>query len=172
MVLLNETLTKPIHEFGQALYWYRKFPNSRVSFVGVHLKVLAPSLKVKIGDDSHAYPINLQANELLETRISIGSGCRIAQDVIFIMNPKHMRGEPSKNTGESGFFIEIGDKVMIGDRAIIMQNVRIGDGAMVGAGAVVTHDVAPNDIVAGVPARSILSKSRTRKKSDAVKGRK
>jgi acetyltransferase-like isoleucine patch superfamily enzyme len=41
----------------------------------------------------------------------------------------------------------------IGSGAVIMGGVTIGEGALVGAGAVVTRDVAPNTVVAGVPAR-------------------
>jgi acetyltransferase-like isoleucine patch superfamily enzyme len=41
----------------------------------------------------------------------------------------------------------------IGSGAVIMGGVTIGEGALVGAGAVVTKDVAPNTVVAGVPAR-------------------
>jgi acetyltransferase-like isoleucine patch superfamily enzyme len=41
----------------------------------------------------------------------------------------------------------------IGTGAIIMGGVTIGAGALVGAGAVVTHDVAEQVVVAGVPAR-------------------
>jgi acetyltransferase-like isoleucine patch superfamily enzyme len=41
----------------------------------------------------------------------------------------------------------------IGSGAVIMGGVTIGEGALIGAGAVVTHDVGPNTVVAGVPAR-------------------
>ncbi len=41
----------------------------------------------------------------------------------------------------------------IGANATILPGVTIGRGAMVGAGAVVTHDVPPNAIVVGNPAR-------------------
>lgn len=50
---------------------------------------------------------------------------------------------------------KIGHDVWIGHAATIMPGVMIGPGAVVGAGAVVTKDVAPYEIVAGVPARSI-----------------
>ncbi len=40
----------------------------------------------------------------------------------------------------------------IGSGAVIMCGVTIGANATVGAGAVVTHDVAPGDVVVGVPA--------------------
>ena len=43
----------------------------------------------------------------------------------------------------------------IGGSAIIMGGVTIGDNAVIGAGSVVTHDVEPNTIVAGNPARFI-----------------
>lgn len=49
----------------------------------------------------------------------------------------------------------IGHDVWIGHGAKIMAGVDIGIGAVVGSGAVVTRDVAPYQMVAGVPARPI-----------------
>ena len=51
--------------------------------------------------------------------------------------------------------VTTGHDVWIGHNAIIMGGVHLGNGAVVAAGAVVTHDVAPYEIVAGVPARHI-----------------
>jgi acetyltransferase-like isoleucine patch superfamily enzyme len=45
----------------------------------------------------------------------------------------------------------------IGSGSTILSNVVIGENAIVGAGSVVTHDVAPNSIVAGNPARVLRS---------------
>jgi acetyltransferase-like isoleucine patch superfamily enzyme len=47
----------------------------------------------------------------------------------------------------------------IGSGAVILCGVTIGAGALVGAGAVVTRDVAPGEVVAGVPARARLHAS-------------
>ncbi len=49
----------------------------------------------------------------------------------------------------------VGHDVWIGHSATIMPGVTIGTGAVVGASAVVTRDVAPYQIVAGVPARPL-----------------
>lgn len=49
----------------------------------------------------------------------------------------------------------IGHDVWIGAQAIIIAGVTIGTGAVVAANAVVTRDIAPYEIVAGVPARKI-----------------
>jgi acetyltransferase-like isoleucine patch superfamily enzyme len=52
--------------------------------------------------------------------------------------------------------LTIGRNAWIGAYAIILPGVHaIGDGAVVGAGAIVRNDVAPNQIVAGNPARPI-----------------
>lgn len=44
-------------------------------------------------------------------------------------------------------------RASIGSNATILGGVTIGENALVGAGSVVTHDVPPNTVVAGNPAR-------------------
>lgn len=51
--------------------------------------------------------------------------------------------------------IVIGKNVWIGAAATVVPGVTIGDNSIIGAGSVVTKDVAPNTIVAGVPAKVI-----------------
>ena len=48
----------------------------------------------------------------------------------------------------------IGRDVFIGSDTLLVAPLDIGDGAKTGAGSVVTHDVAPGDLVYGVPARN------------------
>lgn len=54
----------------------------------------------------------------------------------------------------------IGDGAFIGSDTMLVAPVTIGAGAKTGAGAVVTHDVAPNEVVVGVPARPITKREK------------
>jgi len=49
--------------------------------------------------------------------------------------------------------VVVEDNVLIGANAVVLEGCRVGKGAVVAAGAVVVSDVAPNTVVAGVPAR-------------------
>jgi serine acetyltransferase len=49
----------------------------------------------------------------------------------------------------------IEDDVVIGCGARVLGPIRVGAGAVIGANSVVIHDVAPGDVVAGAPARSM-----------------
>ncbi|MBM3940939.1 MAG: UDP-N-acetylglucosamine diphosphorylase/glucosamine-1-phosphate N-acetyltransferase [SAR202 cluster bacterium] len=49
----------------------------------------------------------------------------------------------------------IGDGALIGSDSLLVAPVTIGAGAVTGAGSVVTRDVAPGELVAGVPARPL-----------------
>lgn len=53
--------------------------------------------------------------------------------------------------------VEIGNRAWVGLGAVVKEYLSIGSGAAIGAGAAVIRDVADDDIVAGVPARSIKS---------------
>jgi len=55
--------------------------------------------------------------------------------------------------------VRVEDGADIGVNAVLLPGVTVGKGAIVGAGAVVTKDVAPNSIVAGVPAKFLRSRS-------------
>ncbi len=56
---------------------------------------------------------------------------------------------------------QIGKGAFIGSDTMLVAPVKVGEGAITGAGAVVTHDVPPNTIVVGVPARAIRKKEQT-----------
>lgn len=57
--------------------------------------------------------------------------------------------------GVRGGPIVIEDHAWVSFRATVLPGVRIGRGAVVAANSVVTKDVAPHEIVAGIPARPI-----------------
>jgi 2,3,4,5-tetrahydropyridine-2,6-dicarboxylate N-acetyltransferase len=49
----------------------------------------------------------------------------------------------------------VGDNVLIGANAVVLEGVKVGNGAVVAAGSVVVRDVEENTVVAGVPAKAI-----------------
>ncbi|UOQ52212.1 sugar O-acetyltransferase [Hymenobacter cellulosivorans] len=63
--------------------------------------------------------------------------------------------EPGQRRSTISLPIVLRHGAWIGANVTVMPGVTIGENAIVGAGAVVTKDVAPNTIVAGVPARVV-----------------
>ncbi len=59
---------------------------------------------------------------------------------------------------ESAKPVTVGDNVLIGANAVVIEGVSVGNGAVVAAGAVVTRDVPENAVVAGIPARIVKMK--------------
>ena len=45
--------------------------------------------------------------------------------------------------------------VMVGAGAVVLPRLSIGENSIIGAGAVVTHDVPPNVVMVGIPARRV-----------------
>lgn len=67
---------------------------------------------------------------------------------------------PIREQGVTRKGITIGEDCWIGTNAVVLDGTSVGDHAVIGAGAVVTRDVGPWEIVGGVPARGIRSRSR------------
>jgi putative colanic acid biosynthesis acetyltransferase WcaF len=89
---------------------------------------------------------------LLDARggLTIGDNVVIASDVQFITGTHLPDSDTFAFTLEP---IRVDDYAWIASRATVLQNVTIGRGAVVGATSLVREDVAPMDIVAGVPAK-------------------
>ncbi|WP_162026091.1 MULTISPECIES: CatB-related O-acetyltransferase [unclassified Lentimonas] len=73
----------------------------------------------------------------------------------FTYADKQLFEEFSYVDDERSYYLEVGNDVWIGARAIIVGGVRIGHGAVIGAGAIVNKNVDDYSIVAGVPAKHI-----------------
>jgi 2,3,4,5-tetrahydropyridine-2,6-dicarboxylate N-acetyltransferase len=87
----------------------------------------------------------IDMNAVLGARAIVGKDCHIGAGAVIagVLEP------PSAKP------VRIGDKVLIGANAVILEGVRVGRGSVVAAGAVVVHDVPSGIVVAGVPARVV-----------------
>jgi len=104
---------------------------------------------LRIGDRTYlGHDVHLHAID----PVTVGTDCVLA-DGVFIASTDHQRGDRARSAATGP--IVIGDRVFLGQRAIVLGGVTIGDDATVGAGAVVTRDVPAGAVVAGVPARPI-----------------
>ncbi|MEP7166975.1 MAG: acyltransferase [Candidatus Woesebacteria bacterium] len=84
--------------------------------------------------------------------LTIGDHVDIASEVMIWTSQHDLRSTTWQAIEKK---VTIDDYVFIGPRSIILPGLHIGRGAVVAAGAVVTKDVAPLDIVAGIPAKVI-----------------
>jgi acetyltransferase-like isoleucine patch superfamily enzyme len=103
--------------------------------------------------------------------IIIGDDCKIAGGV-FLFDMSGHPADPAQRLAnlptpsDKVRPIVIGNNVWIGTRATICPGVTVGSGSVVAAHAVVTHDVRPNMLVAGNPAREVRPLTKTDRKPD------
>lgn len=130
---------------------YDQLMRSIFKDMGEGSRVIAPLTavrphKVKIGKRVIVMPGCLMMSA---GGITIDDDAQIAANVQLISN-NHDLYERQIITCKP---VHIGRRAWIGAGATILPGVTVGENAVVGAGSVVTHDVAPDTIVVGNPAK-------------------
>jgi acetyltransferase-like isoleucine patch superfamily enzyme len=87
--------------------------------------------------------------------IVMGNDVMIGPNAVVVSSNHDLSAVPMNSRKHINCETIIGDDVWIGAGSIICAGVRVGSGCVIGAGSVVTRDVAPYEIVAGVPAVKI-----------------
>lgn len=84
----------------------------------------------------------IDMNAVLGARAIIGRKCHIGAGAVIagVLEPPSARP------------VVIGDGVLVGANAVVLEGVKVGQGSVVAAGAVVTKNVRAGVVVAGVPA--------------------
>ena len=133
---------------------YRKFSLGRRSVVESYACINNAVGDVVIGDHTR---IGLHCTII--GPVTIGSHVNLAQGVV-VTALNHNFSDKSLRIDQQGIStrpVVISDDVWVGANAVILSGVTIGTHAVVAAGAVVTKDVPPHTVVAGVPAKVIIS---------------
>lgn len=98
-------------------------------------------------------------NALLDARngLTFGRNVNLSSNVS-IYTQQHDHRSPTfncPNPEQRKMSVEIDDRAWLGSNVIVLPGVHIGEGAVCCAGCVVTKDVAPFDVVAGIPAKPV-----------------
>lgn len=141
-------------EFGEAVI-VGPFTNLYGCRIGDHTRV-GPFVEIQreavIGADckiqSHSF---ICTGVELEDEVFVGHGTMFINDKFPAATTADGALKTDKDWELSRTVVERG--ASLGSGVIVLGGVRIGAGALVGAGAVVTRDVAPGELVVGVPAR-------------------
>jgi maltose O-acetyltransferase len=132
------------------VYNYRNGVNVQI-WDGVQID--KPS-KLRIGNN-----VSINRGSIINAggEITIGDNVLIGPGVIiYSQNHNYLDGSlPFNKQGYEYKKVEIGNNVWIGARAIILPGVTIGNNVVISAGSIVTKNVENNNLVGGVPAKTI-----------------
>ncbi len=125
---------------------------------------------VTIGSLAHIdYDVRIGSGTRIEGLAYIAPKCRIGKDA-FIGPSATLTNDPyPKSSRLEG--VRVGDRAIIGARAVVKAGVRVGRESVIGMGAVVTKDVRPKIVVSGIPARFMMKLAEYENKQKAWEGK-
>lgn len=95
----------------------------------------------------------IQLGVVITCNVHIEEGCLINNHVVIghdVTIGKYSVISPNATIGGN---VKIGSSCYIGSGAVIRNGITVGENSIIGMGAVVLHDVAPNSVMVGNPAR-------------------
>ena len=99
--------------------------------------------------------VALGRNCNIQAHVTISNGCILGDNVFIAPNSSLLNDKYPKSTFMTPPVIK--DGAAIGGGVTILPNVTVGEKAVVGGGSVVAKDVPPNTVVAGCPAKKVMS---------------
>ena len=157
-------------------------PNSIVedTIVGRRCRVVSSVLEgARVGDDVTIGPFaHLRPGAVIEDRVELGNYAEVKGSTVGAGTRIHHfsyvgDAEIGADTnvgagtitcnfdGRAKHRTVVGQGVFLGSDTLLIAPVTLGDGARTGAGSVVTRDVAPDQLVVGIPARPIRRTARS-----------
>ena len=115
---------------------------------------------MRIGDRTVIYaPNRVVIDRTRPWMIEIGNDVKITEGVVILTHGfdwsvlKGVYGEVLGSCGK----VTIGNNVFIGMNSVILKGVTVGNNVIIGAGSIVNKDIPDNCVVAGNPAKFIMS---------------
>lgn len=113
------------------------------------------NIGAEVGDETM-----IDMGAVLGGRAKVGKNCHIGAGAVLagVIEPASARP------------VTVGDNVLIGANAVVVEGICIGSNSVVAAGAIVIEDVPENAVVAGNPARIVKMKDeKTKSKTELIK---
>ena len=137
---------------GKAIYGYKYDSDSYIDYLRKR--------GCRIGEGCQFYSPKTTVVDIRTDFISIGKFTKITSGVVILAHdysPSVLVHTHNEILLAGGKHTSIGDNCFIGVNSVILPGRSIGDNCIIGAGSVVTTDVPDNTVVAGNPAKIVMS---------------
>lgn len=108
--------------------------------------------------------VSLGKNCNIQAHVTISNGCVLGDNVFIAPNSSLLNDKYPKSPFMTPPVIK--DGAAIGGGVTILPNVTVGEKAVVGGGSVVTKDVPARTVVAGCPAKKVMTLEQFEKKRE------
>jgi acetyltransferase-like isoleucine patch superfamily enzyme len=99
--------------------------------------------------------VSIGKNCNIQSHVTISNGCSLGDNVFIAPNCSLLNDKYPKSSSLAPS--KIRDNVIVGGGTIILPNVIVGENSVIGGGSVVTRDVPARKVVAGSPAKQVMT---------------